>query len=247
MNPDPALAWTLAGIALAYIVFGITAFGASMVALPFLVQVMPLAEAVPLVLVCDALATPLVGLPNRRRADRTELKRLLPAMLIGIALGSSVLAQAPARPLLWLLGVFVIGVAAHGLMTAQRLQVSASARWAWPAGLAGGVFSALFGTGGPIYTAYLARRLVDFEQFRATTAGVILISAACRLAAFLAAGLLVNPAIWRLALWAVPTCLAALWLGSRLRHRMNPQNLRRLVFRLLLLAGASVLWRAWAL
>lgn len=244
MAIDPVLAWTLAGIACAYVVFGITAFGASMVALPFLVQALPLTQAVPLMLLCDLLATPLVGLPNRHRADKAELRRLLPTLLLGVVLGSTVLAQAPARPLMWLLGVFVIMVASHGLLTVQRLQVSTSPLWAGPAGLVGGIFSALYGTGGPIYTIYLARRLGDFEQFRATTAALILTSAACRLLAFLVAGLLVSPAVWQLAVWAVPTCLAALWLGTRLRHRLHAQTLRRVVLWLLLLAGAGVLWRA---
>ena len=244
MTVDPALAWLLTGITSAYLVFGLTAFGASMVALPFLVQAMPLTEAVPLLLLCDTVATPLVGLPNRQRANGAELRRVLPSMLVGIALGATVLAQAPARPLLWLLGVFVLCVAGHGLLTVQQLQVSASPRWAVPAGLAGGVFSALFGTGGPIYTAYYARRLTDFESFRATTALTILTSAACRLAAFLLAGLLLSPLLWQRAAWAVPTCLCALWVGTRLRHRIHPQRLRRLVFALLLLAGVGVMWRA---
>ena len=120
MTIDPVLAWTLLGITCAYLVFGITAFGASMVALPFLVQALPLTQAVPLMLLCDLLATPLIGLPNRHRADRTELKRLLPTLLLGVVLGSTVLASAPARPLLGLLGVFVIVVSAQGLLTAQR-------------------------------------------------------------------------------------------------------------------------------
>lgn len=244
MAIDPVLAWTLAGVTCAYLVFGITAFGASMVALPLLVQALPLTQAVPLMLLCDVLATPLVGLPNRHRADKVELRRLLPTLLLGVVLGSTVLASAPAKPLLWLLGTFVIVVAAHGLLTVQRLQVSTSPLWAGPAGLVGGVFSALYGTGGPIYTIYLARRLAEFEQFRATTAILILTSAACRLLAFLVAGLLFSAEVWRLALWAVPTCLIALWLGTRLRHRLNPQTLRRLVFWLLLAAGAGVLWRA---
>ena len=55
--PDPVLAWTLAGVTCGYLVFGITAFGASMVALPFLVQALPLTQAVPLMLLCDLLAT----------------------------------------------------------------------------------------------------------------------------------------------------------------------------------------------
>jgi len=241
---DPDMSWTLASIALAYLVFGITAFGASMVALPFLVQAMPLTEAVPLVLLCDVVATPLVGLGNRKKADMGELRRLLPTLLAGVVLGSTLLAQAPTQVLLWLLGVFVLGVASHGLLTVHHLQASASTAWSWPSGFVGGVFSALFGTGGPIYTAYLARRIGDFETFRATTATVILTSAACRLAAFLIAGLLINPSVWQRALWAVPTCLVALWLGTRLRHHMNPMRLRRLVFQLLLLAGISVLWRA---
>lgn len=247
MPVDAALAWTLAGCSAAYLVFGVTGFGASMVALPLLVQAMPLTEAVPLLLLCDLLATPLVGLSNRHRADGVELRRLLPTLLVGIALGSTVLATAPARPLLWLLGVFVFAVALHGLLTVQRLQATAAAWWAWPAGLAGGVFSALFGTGGPVYTVYLARRITDFERFRATIAFTLLVSAFCRLTAFLLAGLLANPALWQRAAWAVPTCLVSLWVGTRLRHHVDPLRLRRTVFWLLLLASTGILWRAASL
>ena len=60
--------------------------------------------------------------------------------------------------------------------------------WSLPLGTVGGVFSALFGTGGPIYTIYLARRIDDKGRLRATISTLIFLSALARLAAFLAAG-----------------------------------------------------------
>jgi len=45
--------------------------------------------------------------------------------------------------------------------------------WAMPAGLVGDTFSALFGTGGPIYTMYLSRRLDNSDEFRSTISSVI--------------------------------------------------------------------------
>ena len=52
--------------------------------------------------------------------------------------------------------------------------------WALPFGVFGGVFSALFGTGGPIYTIYLSRRIAALDAFRATISVVILASGVVR-------------------------------------------------------------------
>ena len=59
-----------------------------------------------------------------------------------------------------------------------------SAHWALPAGLVGGAFTALYGTGGPIYTIYLARRLFDKNTLRATIGVLIFCTALIRLALF---------------------------------------------------------------
>src|SRR5690606_18476424 len=170
---------TLAGgglvVAFAYTVVGLTGFGASMVAMPMLWHLLPLCLALPTMLVYDLIGGVAIGVRNRRSVDRGELLRLVPFMLIGVALGVNVLVKAPERALLLLLGVFVLAFAAWSLLFRPR-QATIAPGWAVPLGTVGGVFSALFGTGGPIYTIYLARRVQDKGRLRATISLLLFMS-----------------------------------------------------------------------
>lgn len=236
--------WMAFGVLMAYTVFGMTGFGAAVVAMPVLVHVQPLAFVVPLILLLDVVATTMVGSKNWRSVDKTELLRLGPWMLVGVTVGVSALSALEPAALLLGLGVFICANALWNLRSAARPMAPVGARWSVPAGLVGGMFSAAFGTGGPIYTLYLVRRVVDLEHFRATIAAIVLISACIRLLVFGAAGLLADQALLRTALVLAPVCIAGVLLGSRLRPRFEPQTLRRLISQLLLAAGVAVIVRA---
>lgn len=239
-----ALAWVLLAITLAYAVFGLTGFGGALVAVPMLVQVMPLQDAVPFVLLLDLVCTPIVGFGNHRRVAWPELRRLVPFMLVGVGLGATLLASHRSGWLMVALGVFVLVLALRGLLQASKPESTVATGWAAPAGLVGGVSGALFGIGGPIYTTYLVRRLPDTEVFRATISMVILVSGVVRLAAFVVTGLMGSAGLWKTAATALPFCLAGLWAGTQLRKRVPGAGLRKLIYVLLAASGASVLYRA---
>jgi hypothetical protein len=244
MDPTlPAYLGMSAVVLTAYTVFGLTGFGSAIVAVPILVQFVPLSFAVPLVLLLDLAATSAVGARNWRQVSRAEMLRLLPCMVLGVAIGVSALVGVPARWLLLSLGVFVLTNATWNLVAPPARRVLGSL-WAVPAGVVGGVFSALFGTGGPVYTIYLARRLEDAAAFRATISSVILLSALIRLGAFAGAGLLQQPKLLVNGLWLLPFCAAGVFAGSRLRGALSPARVRQALFGVLALGGAGVITRA---
>jgi uncharacterized protein len=241
------LPWiTLAGVGLivmlAYTVYGITGFGASIIAIPLLAHVLPLRFAVPMMLVFDLFAGLLLGLKNRGHLDRGELLRLLPFLLVGMAIGATLLAQAGDRLLLLLLGTFVLGYATLNLLGRTRPALI-SAAWAMPAGAVGGVFTALYGTGGPVYTMYLARRLPDKYVLRATIGILILITAFIRLALFTAGGFYAQQGLLALALALIPCALAGYLAGARLHARLPAGRAAQAIWLLLVAGGASLLWR----
>lgn len=226
----------------AYIVYGLTGFGSSITALPLLVQFIPLREAVPLILVFDLFVGVLMGLNNRRVIDRGEVKRLLPFMLVGMVLGVTLLVSVPERALLILLGVFVLAYSAWSLVLRPEVK-PLSSRWAGAFGTFGGVFTALFGTGGPIYTIYLARRLPDKTVLRATISGLLFLSALARLVLFTGAGLYAQPQVLPLAAVLLPCALLGLYLGNHLHHRLPQQRVVQLVWVILIVGGAGLMWR----
>lgn len=233
----------VATVAGAYTVFGLTGFGAAMVAVPILVQFIPLQFVVPMLLLLDLVTTTMVGLRNWSSVSRPELLRLLPFMMVGVVLGTTVLARIESRWLLVGLGLFVLVMTGRMLLASTARTEAAAKGWSVPAGVVGGVFSALFGTGGPIYTMYLSRRLPHIDQFRSTIAAVILVSALARLVAFASSGLLQQGDLLRSAAIAMPFSLVGLAIGSRLRRRFSSDAVRRALLIFLCASGISVLCR----
>ncbi len=237
MIPDSEILLAAACIVtIAYTVFGLTGFGSSITAMPFLVQWLPLKVAVPLMLLLDMCTGLLLLSRNRRHAQLNEIVPLLPFMVLGCVLGLTLLVQVNERALLLALGAFVLSYAAWSLLLRPAVRPIARG-WSLPFGTAGGVFTALFGTGGPIYAVYLARRITDKNCLRASLATLVLISAFVRLALFAWAGILFQSEVGITAALALPFALAGLWAGSKLHVRLPAKHVVRGTWAVLI-AGA---------
>ena len=116
--------------------------------------------------------------------------------------------------------------------------------WAYLAGLAGGVTSALFGAGGPPYAIYLSQRNLSKESFRATLALTSVTSISLRLAAFALTGLMSNSKVWVAAAVALPAAWIGISAASHLFTRIRRDTLMRAVELMLLASGGSLLLRA---
>ena len=233
-------------VTLGYVVYGLTGFGAAIVAIPLLALFFPLRFAVPMMLVFDLLTGLLLGLKNRQQLSRAELLRLLPIVAVGMLAGVTLLVRVNERWLLMGLGAFVIAYAGWSLLS-RVVPTPVSRRWAYPAGLIGGAFTALYGTGGPIYTIYLARRLPDKTQLRATIGVLIFGTALIRLVLFTGSGFYTQAGLLPLAFALLPCALIGYLLGSRLHARMSTQRAMQAVWGLLIVGGASLLLRAFAM
>ena len=229
-------------IVFGYTVFGLTGFGSSVTAMPLLVLLIPLRMAVPLMLVFDLVSGLLMGLKNRRFIEKREALRLIPYMLAGMAIGVLALVRAPEHLLLLVLGLFILCYSAWSLLVRGKPQPLASV-WAGPFGVVGGMFTALFGTGGPFYTIFLTRRLDDKLSLRATISGVLFFSAVARLVLFTGAGLYHNPALPLLTAVLLPCALGGLYLGNRLHRRLPAERVRQAVWVVLIAGGISLVLR----
>jgi len=241
------LPWTTllaaaAAVTLAYTVYGLTGFGAAIVAIPLLAQFLPLRLAVPLLLLFDLVAGLLLGMKNGRSVDKRELLRLVPFLLVGMLAGVYLLARAPERWLLAVLGSFALLYAGWNLLRRQT-SVPVAAVWAVPAGLFGGAFTAMYGTGGPIYASYLARRISDKSVLRASVAALIFGAGWLRLAMFTASGFYAQSGLLMLAALLLPAAVTGYFIGSRLHARLSGPQALRAVWLLVAAAGVGLLWR----
>ncbi|MDX1376665.1 MAG: sulfite exporter TauE/SafE family protein, partial [Burkholderiales bacterium] len=228
----------------AYLVFGLTGFGSTVISLPLLAHLLPLKLAVALLLLLDLAAFLAFGLRFRRGIRIDEIRWLVPAALIGMLIGVTLLIRVAESWLLGVLGAFVLCYAAYGL--SRRGAPARLPRWAGvPIGLGGGAFSAMFGTGGVVFAIYNAGRIHDKGELRASNAAMIAFSSIARLVLFGLTGLLAQDGLWTLFALLLPALGAGVLLGHRLHAAVPAALVVRAVYMLLLFAGASILLRVW--
>ncbi len=229
------------GIALAYIVFGIAGFGTALVAGPVLILFMPLSKIVPLLVLLDFVAAFGNLLPSRKDVARPELLRLLPCMALGCTLGVIFLLNLKSDLLLLLMGLFISAYAIYSLWVKVR-PTQLAAGWAVPMGVVGGMFGALFGSGGFLYAIYLNSRLPK-DPARATQSALISCSTVVRLSLFALAGVYAELPLLLLAGCLLPSMALGLWVGRRLTMRLSREAFVRLVNWLVLASGVALIGR----
>lgn len=227
-------------VSVAYIIFGISAFGAALFTAPALAYLFPLDFALPVCVLLDVSIA--IGTRFSREADKQELIWLAPASLVGAVLGVTLLVSLPRQATLISLGVFLL---AYGVYMLRQNTVASyiSRRWAPVAGFVGGAMGTLFGIGAPPYAIYLSRRLTDKNALRATLSNMVLLSTSIRALVFLAGGLMLMDRLITFAI-LLPFALAGLWLGNRIHGRISREQVARVMSGVLMLIGISLVVRA---
>jgi uncharacterized membrane protein YfcA len=226
-----------------YVIYGMAGFGATLTSVPLLAQLLPLRFVVPLTLVLDLFTAITLGTRIRSQADRGEFRRILPYVMLGLSLGLALLIKLPERFLLLLLGGFVLYAGLSGL--ARRPEAGPiHAAWAIPVGVVGGIFSALYGTGGPIYTIYLSRRIAEKSVLRGTIARLLLTVSVVRLAMFAASGLLTQDHLLLAVVLLTPFSALGLTLGNRLHHALSARRILLFISLLIAANGVALIARA---
>jgi uncharacterized membrane protein YfcA len=116
-------------VAVGYLVFAITGFGAALLTVPVLSHFFPLPFVLPLAVLLDVGASLVVGIRFQRDADRRELKLMVPSSLIGAVLGVTMLVSLPREAALTGLGVFTLAYGVYNLRQGTAFQPVSSA-WA---------------------------------------------------------------------------------------------------------------------
>jgi uncharacterized membrane protein YfcA len=160
----------------------------------------------------------------------------------GVWLGLGALAWldgAAATALHVLLGAFVLATGIAMMMRPQPSAQRSTAAAAVAAGGLGGLFSGLFGAGGPATAWFVYRQPLAAESIRATLLAWFLVGGVVRTLGVAASGGL-DAAVLRLAAAALPAALLGTWLGRTYRPARDLAA-RRFAFTLLMLSGALIL------
>ncbi|WP_051687244.1 sulfite exporter TauE/SafE family protein [Microbulbifer sp. HZ11] len=214
--------------------------GAGVVAVPLLALVVPVETAValmlPILLVMD-LRTITYYWQHR---SGLELKKLLPAALIGIALGGWLLAWVSPFALTLSLGILSLLFAFWQNLAPLVARLPGSA-WLW--GAMSGVTSTLIHAGGPPLNMYLIGRGLPKLAWLATAGVVFGVMNLIKLVPYTLAGFW-NRELLVTALILVPAAYLGVYLGYRLQYYFNEWVFLLSCRWLLALSGLALLGKA---
>lgn len=230
---------------------GITGFGCTALALPFVTLILGDLELAKHILVpiawCIAFFIVIV---SRRQIIWREYLRIVLIAFIGLPIGIYISKNLPKDQLQLLLAVFMTLIGIHGLARQASRSAKESPARGWKrtvlSGLIplGGLMQGAFGSGGPLVVVYATRTLTDKSVFRATLCLVWI-----TLNTVLLTSWALDPDFADLnlrALRAVAICapftIAGILLGNAAHHRINEVTFRRVVYGVLTLSGVVLAW-----
>lgn len=227
----------------AFVVRGMSGFGAGMIGIPLLAFLMPVHRAVAMFGLMVLFLFLFLSIRDWGEVVKDELKRLIVPTLLGVVAGAMLFANLDNRLLLQLLGGFLIAYALYAFAVHYfgLPEFTCSPRWAYPVGFFGAFIDTLFGGGGgTLVVIYLHMRGIGRAPFRATVAALWLAEMVARILGYGAAGFY-NLETLLLCALMLPMMGAGTWVGERLGNRISQESFSKLMALLLMVAGASLL------
>ena len=238
--PMPELLFVIAVVFVTFIVFGITGFGTALIGAPLLAIYIPVAKVIPMLTLIDCVGAFMNFIRNKKEVSIVELKRLSPLMIGGSIVGATLLLKLHPKLLVVLLGFFAIGYSLYSFIKKESPN-QISPWFCIPFGFIGGIFSALFGSGGFIYMMYLSRRLKDKGEIRATLSIHLSVSTLIRSIIFLFAGLYATLSIVYTSLLLLPVMILGVLIGRNIHLKMSGRQYKTVVNFLIMGSGVILL------
>jgi uncharacterized membrane protein YfcA len=222
-------------------VSGLAGFGTALMALGIWLYVLPPSLAVPLVLISSVVAQT-ATLPSMWRSfDFTLIWPFIIGGLVGVPIGTLLVAHADPQSFKLTFGVLLLVFPAVLYFQRAPMAFSFGGKPADTAiGFAGGILGGFAGLSGPIPILWASvrgwnkdERRGIFQVFNWT----ILLAALCLQ---IGTGLIKQDVIG-LALVTFPGTLLGTWLGTRVYHALNDRNFRDVVLALLVLSGVTLI------
>ncbi len=219
--PDAA---TLVILAVAGLVQGFLGFGFGIVAMAGLTLSHDILHAAGVVNLVGWVATVAQLWSLREHTQWRTVARILPTLMIGVALGVTALGVLDRGLMVQALGLTTIVIAGWNIARPQ-LQAAESLALDRVVGLVAGALGGAFNTGGPPLIAHLYRKPGAPEVARATLQALFLTISSTRAIFSTAQGLFTTTIVTN-ALAAIPVMFVGLTAGLWLTRRVTPERFR---------------------
>ncbi len=233
-----AVAFVIAVVLIASTAQTVAGFGFALIAVPFLVIVLDVKDAVVLVGILGLLNSTLVARAVWRHMRVRSVGTMLLGSFAGMPVGLLVLLFAPEDALRLAVGVASIAMAAAITLGLRFGGGGGDRPGELFAGAVSGLLNTSTGMNGPPIVLYLQERGYPPDEFRGALSAFFIVSGVVSFAAFAATGV-VSGAALALGAAGVPAIFAGNWVGHRLLGRLSHETFRRLVLALLIVTAVA--------
>jgi uncharacterized membrane protein YfcA len=231
----PSLVALIVSAAVAGLSRGFSGFGSALIFVPMAATIIAPIHAAPLLLLVDGVLT--LGLvPNAwRHANRREVATMAVGALVGTPLGVLTLTRVDPTALRWGLSLAVFACVVL-LASGWRYRGKPVVVLTVAVGAASGFLSGVAQTGGPPVVAYWLGAAVAAQVVRANIVFFFALSTIISAVSFAAGGLL-TPQIFGLALVVAPIYGLALFIGAHMFALASEATFRKICYALIAAAG----------
>ena len=227
---------------MAFLIRGLTGFGSGLLMVPLLLLFLDMKLVVPTAVSLAVLGGILLisTFQTRKWVRKDVLLTMIAGAIIGVVLGTYVLASYKSSLLKKLFGLFISGYALRMLFWDKPVVRELKNYVGLIAGFLGGCLGGMFGTGGPPVIIYLNRKIKDKRTFRATLILYFLVANTWQFVTFCCVRL-INWEVLKFVLYLLPAFIVGNLVGSVLHVKINQVLFNRIVALVLLITGVSLI------
>lgn len=225
---------------------GVTGFGCTVLALPFIALLVGIKTAVPVLFLQAWVLTGYIVLIARKDIVWKEYWRILLIAGTGFPFGLILREKTPEVGLKWVLAAFMVLIGLQGMYRyymRPKLKENGSRKMKWLSATllpVGGFIHGAFGSGGPLIVIYATKVLKNKSLFRVTLC-LVFFTLNCILTGQWFASAAPKAEVLRITAFCMPFTLVGMVIGNWAHHRMDELLFRRLVYTVLFLAGIALM------
>ena len=217
---------------------GVSGFGSALLAMPLLVLVVDVREAVTLSLLNGLIINLFMSLQLKSHLDWRKIMPLIAGCVPGIYVGVSILKNVEQSYIKCSLGILIVAYALYCLLGRVKPR-GISQGWAYVAGFATGTIGSAFSAGGPPSIIYTTLTGWKKDEIKATLAALFFFTTILAIAAHYLSGLTTSHVMRMYGVTALPV-LAGVFLGAQFSKRITTKAYLTIIYYLLIALGTMM-------
>lgn len=224
-------------------------FGATILALIFGAQFFAIEDLIPILVPLNLVLSLIIVIRYYRDIHwKALLTRILPITGLGMPIGMAIFQSAPSKVLKSAFGIVVVLLGLFELTQAalaKKKRPTSRPLATWQSVLflvGGGVMQGLYASGGPFVVYYASREIKDKAKFRTTLAFLWFVLNSVLTITLLLSGKMTHYTL-QYSLYLLPSVLIGTFVGIQVHNSVSETTFRKLIYGLLVIAGASLVYR----